>query len=129
MPCKAGARRLHGGNQSPRAAVRGIGFRCARSASDTTPVRAVVTEAKPTAPATNDELVANACKICKKHDNTFCDMDFPFSNVPTCDAYDELRNCIFARFGYVFAKPKWAPTSRLNGWETTSRAPNGLKAI
>ena len=119
-------------SQPPRAAVGGIGFRCARSASDTTPVRAAVTEAKPTAPATNanaskpglnaetcgdacalltlysyDELVANACKICKKHDNTFCEMDFPFSDVPTCDAYDELRNCIYARFGYVFAKPKW----------------------
>jgi formylglycine-generating enzyme required for sulfatase activity len=119
-------------SQPPRAAGGGIGFRCAKSASDTTPVRAAVTEAKPTAPATNaiaskpglnaetcgdacalltlysyDELVANACKICKKHDNTFCEMDFPFSDVPTCDAYDELRNCIFARFGYVFAKPKW----------------------
>jgi hypothetical protein len=34
-------------------------------------------------------------------------MDFPFSDVPACDAYDELRNCIYARFGYIFAKPKW----------------------
>jgi len=117
-------------SQPPRAAVGGIGFRCAKSASDTTPVRAVVTEAKPTAPNASaskpglnsetcgdacalltlysyDELATNACKICKKHDNTFCEMDFPFNDVPACDAYDELRNCIFARFGYVFAKPKW----------------------
>ncbi|MBN1492241.1 MAG: YARHG domain-containing protein, partial [Phycisphaerae bacterium] len=35
------------------------------------------------------------------------EMDFPFNDVPSCDAYDELRNCIFARFGYVFSKPKW----------------------
>ena len=54
-----------------------------------------------------DDLVANACKICKAYDDTFCEMDFPFSDVPTCDAYDELRNCVYARFGYVFAKPKW----------------------
>jgi len=119
-------------SQPPRAAVGGIGFRCAKSASDTTPVRAVVTEAKSPAAVTPaiaskpglnaetcgdacslltlysyDELAANACKICKKHDKTFCEMDFPFSDVPSCDAYDELRNCIFARFGYVFAKPKW----------------------
>jgi hypothetical protein len=54
-----------------------------------------------------DDLVANACKLCKKHDNTFCEMDFPWNDVPACDAYDELRNCIYARFGYVFSKPKW----------------------
>jgi len=55
----------------------------------------------------NTLLVANACKICKKYNKTFCEMDFPFSDVPVCDAYDELRNCVYARFGYVFAKPKW----------------------
>ena len=54
-----------------------------------------------------DELAANACRLCKKLDDTFCEMDFPFNDVPACDAYDELRNCIYARFGYVFAKPKW----------------------
>ncbi|MBN1492242.1 MAG: ankyrin repeat domain-containing protein [Phycisphaerae bacterium] len=54
-----------------------------------------------------DELASNACKICKKYDDTFCEIDFPFNDVPSCDAYDELRNCIFARFGYVFSKPKW----------------------
>jgi formylglycine-generating enzyme required for sulfatase activity len=121
-------------SQPPRAAVGGIGFRCAKSASDTTPVRTASIESKPPAPTpaatasaskpgpnaetcgdacslltlySYDELAANACKICKKHDKTFCEMDFPFNDVPSCDAYDELRNCIFARFGYVFAKPKW----------------------
>ena len=54
-----------------------------------------------------DDLVANACTLCKKYDDTFCEMDFPFNDVPACDAYDELRNCIFARFGYAFSKPKW----------------------
>jgi hypothetical protein len=54
-----------------------------------------------------DDLVANACKMCRKLDDTFCHADFPWSDVPACEAYDELRNCIYARFGYVFAKPRW----------------------
>lgn len=118
----------------PKAAGGGIGFRCAKSASDTTPVRATpvpkpTAAGKPAAAPTADkpgldaetcadacalltlysydELAENACKICKKHDDTFCEMDFPFNDVPSCEAYDELRNCVFARFGYVFSKPKW----------------------
>jgi formylglycine-generating enzyme required for sulfatase activity len=111
----------------PKAAVGGVGFRCAKSASDGTPVRTPVVEAKPKAAAGKpgldaatcgdacalltrydyDDLVANACKLCKKYDDTFCEMDFPWNDVPACDAYDELRNCIFARFGYVFSKAKW----------------------
>jgi formylglycine-generating enzyme required for sulfatase activity len=54
-----------------------------------------------------DFLIENACSICKKYDRTYCGMSFPVNDVPSCDAYDELRNCIYARFGYVFAKPKW----------------------
>jgi formylglycine-generating enzyme required for sulfatase activity len=120
-----------------KAAAGGVGFRCAKAANDPRPVRATTAadvkttpEAKPAAAATPtskpglsaetcgdacalltlysyDELTANACKLCKKYDNTFCEMDFPFNDVPSCDAYDELRNCVFARFGYVFSKPKW----------------------
>ncbi len=54
-----------------------------------------------------DDLVANACKRCERYDDTFCTVDFPFSDVPSCDAYDELRNCIYARYGYVFTSPRW----------------------
>jgi formylglycine-generating enzyme required for sulfatase activity len=129
--------RVHGrGYQPPKAVQGGVGFRCAKSASDTSPVRALA-NAAPAAtapagtslaasagkPAANeqicgdacalltlyayDDLVANACKICKKYDKMFCGMDFPFGDVPACDAYDELRNCVFARYGYVFSKPQW----------------------
>jgi hypothetical protein len=123
--------------QHPTAAVSGVGFRCAKSANDTTPVRVLPASPAPAAPApattspappaakpgldaqtcgdpcalltlyAYDDLVANACKLCKKYDTTFCEMDFPFNDVPACDAYDELRNCVYAHFGYVFAKPKW----------------------
>jgi formylglycine-generating enzyme required for sulfatase activity len=123
------------GYHPPTAAVPGTGFRCARSANDKTPVRAlaastVTTTAPSAAPGTAsgkpaldaatcsdpcallteypyDDLVANACTLCKPHDDTFCELDFPWNDVPACDAYDELRNCIFARFGFVFSKPKW----------------------
>ena len=117
-------------SQNPKAAVGSIGFRCAKTVNDPTPVRAAPTAAEPAAQArpagkpgldaeicgdacalltlySYDELATSACKICKKYDDTFCEMDFPFNDVPSCDVYDELRNCIFARFGYVFAKPKW----------------------
>jgi formylglycine-generating enzyme required for sulfatase activity len=127
--------RVYGrGYQPSNASLGGVGFRCAKSANDTTPVRALPAAPAPGAPAASpappagkpelsaqtcgdpcalltlyayDDLAANACKICKKHDRTFCEMDFPFSDVPSCDAYDELRNCVYARFGYVFSKPKW----------------------
>ena len=129
--------RVHGRSyQPPKAVQGGVGFRCAKSANDASPVRALADPAPATTapavsssaaaagkPAVNeqicgdacalltlyayDDLVANACKLCKRHDKMFCGMDFPFGDVPTCDAYDELRNCLFARFGYVFGKPQW----------------------
>ena len=37
----------------------------------------------------------------------FCETDFPFNDVPPCEVWDDLRNCIFARFGYVFTKPEY----------------------
>ena len=40
-------------------------------------------------------------------DNYQCEMDWPFSDVPSCSAYDELRNEIFARYGRAFKTPKW----------------------
>lgn len=36
-----------------------------------------------------------------------CHLDWPFSDVPSCSAYDELRNEIFARYGREFKTPKW----------------------
>jgi formylglycine-generating enzyme len=122
--------------QHPKAAVPGIGFRCAKSVGDTVPVREIAgapatgtTQAKagltaeicgdPCALLTRfayDDLVANACKICGKVDDTFCTVDFPWNDVPSCDAYDELRNCVYARFGYVFSKPRWQQQFASRPW-------------
>lgn len=40
-------------------------------------------------------------------DDYRCEMDWPFSDVPSCSAYDELRNEIFARYGRAFSTQKW----------------------
>jgi len=115
----------------------GIGFRCAKSAGDSATLRSrsqssaaagkpsaaappALSQVKPVLDAETcadacalltryayDFLIENACSICKKYDKTYCEMDFPFNDVPSCDAYDELRNCVYARFGYVFSKPRW----------------------
>lgn len=35
-------------------------------------------------------------------ENPACDLDWPFSDVPPCSAYDAMRNHIYARYGYDF---------------------------
>ena len=36
-----------------------------------------------------------------------CIMDWPFNDVPSCKAYDIMRNSIFARYGYRFKSESW----------------------
>ena len=72
-----------------------------------------------------DELTQHTCEICSDDNNrAFCETgafgdsglvteDFPFSASTPCDAYDELRNCIFARFGYTFSA-KLPPVVKAN---------------
>lgn len=49
-------------------------------------------------------------------DNYLCEMDWPFSDVPSCSAYDEIRNEIFARYGRAFKTPKWQETFTKTDW-------------
>jgi formylglycine-generating enzyme required for sulfatase activity len=119
--------------QDPTEATPGIGFRCAKSVGDATPVHApaAATGGGPIMSRATcgdacsllvlfayDELAKHACEMCSEYGmRGFCEdgpydgtretADFPFSPSTSCDQYDELRNCIFARFGYVFSKPKW----------------------
>lgn len=37
-----------------------------------------------------------------------CMMDWPFNDVPSCKAYDVMRNRIFARYGYAFQSEEWS---------------------
>ncbi len=55
-----------------------------------------------------DELQTGFRDLCCTHpeglgpDGAFCDLDWPFSDVPPCAAYDDMRNGIFAFYGYPF---------------------------
>lgn len=51
-------------------------------------------------------------------DDYRCELDWPFSDVPSCSAYDEMRNEIFARYGRAFKTPKWQKTFGATDWYT-----------
>lgn len=50
-----------------------------------------------------------------------CDLDWPFSDVPSCSAYDELRNEIFARYGRGFSGKQWQQTFGATDWYTVRK--------
>lgn len=65
------------------------------------------------------DLQGGACqKVCCAVDpeHRCCVLDWPFSDVPSCDAYAELRNGIFARYGYPFKDPKWQARFGREAW-------------
>ena len=47
-----------------------------------------------------------------------CQLDWPFSDVPSCSAYDELRNEIYARYGRAFSGKQWQQTFGSTDWYT-----------
>ena len=49
-------------------------------------------------------------------DDLECTLDWPFSDVPSCSAYDEMRTEIFARYGRAFKTPKWQKTFGATNW-------------
>ena len=59
-----------------------------------------------------EELQSNFQKICCTPEalgesDMRCIMDWPFNDVPSCKAYDIMRNSIFARYGYSFKSEEW----------------------
>ena len=50
-----------------------------------------------------------------------CELDWPFSDVPSCSAYDELRNEIFARYGRAFSGKQWQQTFGSTDWYTVRK--------
>jgi len=55
----------------------------------------------------NDVAQKLYCEKCKDFDEDACSLDWPSSDVMGCEEWDYMRNCIFARYGYVFKKEKW----------------------
>jgi hypothetical protein len=56
------------------------------------------------------------CALCKPFDEMACELDWPFSDVPPCSAYDEMRNGIFAFYGRPFEKPEWRALFAKKSW-------------
>lgn len=57
------------------------------------------------------------CDVCGKEDETrFCELDWPSSDIPTCELYDSLRNGIFAAYGRPFKTPKWKKQFGAEPW-------------
>lgn len=57
-----------------------------------------------------DELEADKCHdVCCTLDETHwcCESHWPFPESEPCSAYAELRNGLFARYGYPFEEPEW----------------------
>ncbi len=54
-----------------------------------------------------DEVQKNICSLCGGHDEIFCELDWPASDVPSCSIWDDMRNCIFAAHGHVFKSPAY----------------------
>jgi len=45
-----------------------------------------------------------------------CELDWPSSDVPSCDLWDDLRNQIYARYGYPFQGKKWQAWADKQAW-------------
>ncbi|MCB9780997.1 MAG: YARHG domain-containing protein [Alphaproteobacteria bacterium] len=67
-----------------------------------------------------DQLHSSFSDLCcgpgKLTDDGRCEMDWPFNDVPSCDAYSALRNGIFARYGYPFTKKEWQDAFGKQPW-------------
>jgi len=45
-----------------------------------------------------------------------CELDWPSSDVPDCSMWDDLRNGIYARYGYTFSSQAWKDRFEKEGW-------------
>ena len=65
-----------------------------------------------------NDFAGLCCKPGGLQDDARCELDWPSSDVPSCDIYDEMRNGIFARYGYPFSSAKWQKTFAEKPWYT-----------
>jgi hypothetical protein len=67
-----------------------------------------------------DILQSNFKKLCCTaegiNNNPPCGQDWPFSGVPSCSAYDELKNGILALHGYPFKGQMWRDHFEKEEW-------------
>ena len=63
-----------------------------------------------------DEVQANYCALCGAHDEMACTLDWPTSDVPSCEIWDYYRNCIYATYGRPFEKEQWKQAFGSQPW-------------
>ena len=65
----------------------------------------------------NNAFTKNCCaKGALGKDDDRCQLDWPSSDMPECGFFDELRNGIFARYGYQFKEPKYQQLFGAKPW-------------
>ena len=62
------------------------------------------------------------CTLCGTHVEGACEMDWPTNDVPSCDLWDEYRNCIYATTGYPFKDAAWRRRFEREPWYTADPA-------
>jgi hypothetical protein len=70
----------------------------------------------PIAQLENDGWRTLCCGKDPVYDDGHCEMDWPSSDVPDCSLWDDLRNQIYARYGYPFEGEKWSTWSAKQAW-------------
>lgn len=60
----------------------------------------------------------NYCNLCKHVDEHACVLDWPSSDVPSCAYFDQMRNGIYAYYGYTFQKEEWKKHFGAQPWYT-----------
>ncbi len=64
----------------------------------------------------NTDFRSLCCGADGIQDDPVCELDWPFSDVPPCDAYDFMRNHIYARYGYPFKDPRFVQEFGTKDW-------------
>ncbi len=62
------------------------------------------------------------CELCKDVDDQACVLDWPSSDVPSCSYFDQLRNGIYAYYGYNFQKAEWKDYFTTQPWYSADPA-------
>ena len=62
------------------------------------------------------------CEWCPGNEYDYCELDWPSSDVPGCDTYEHLKNCVYAAYGYSFKKKRWNKEFKKTGWYTPNPA-------
>jgi hypothetical protein len=108
-PAKAGGKRGAGkGAEVPAAAGPPVDPLAGRSPAEVCADDALVLIRHPLADLENGGFQRLCCaRGPLDADDARCVLDWPFSDVPSCTAWDHMRNAVYAAYGYPFQDERW----------------------